>query len=81
MSEEKDKKNENENSESMVQKSQEVKSPSLTLNPDDVEYDMSFMEPSLEKALEKKPIRLTPQQAQWMNRCCLTKRKNRWRHL
>ena len=53
MSEEKDKKNASENPESMAQESQEVKSPALTLNPDEVEYDMSFMEPSLkEKGLE-----------------------------
>ena len=49
MSEEKDKKNASENPESMAQESQEVKSPALTLNPDEVEYDMSFMEPSLKK--------------------------------
>ncbi len=53
MSEEKDKKNASENPESMAQESQEVKSPALTLNPDEVEYDMSFMEPSLKgKGLE-----------------------------
>ncbi len=82
MSEETDKKNASENPESMAQESQEVKSPALTLNPDEVEYDMSFMEPSLkEKDLKAKLIHLEQQRVQWMNRCCQMRRKNRLKSL
>lgn len=54
----------------------EGKAPTLTLNPDDVKYDMSFMEePSLKDKDLVESEETSALQVQWMNPCFLRMKK------
>lgn len=61
-------------------KTGEGKAPTLTLDPDEVKYDMSFMEPSLKKNMPAEETKAAAA-GRSMSRCCLRMRRGRWRRL